>query len=50
MKPLIAGFQLKRQKGIGKTNGVQGNLKVDMKELLMKLDIAPESMRAEIGS
>ena len=50
MKPLVAGFQSKRQRAIGETNGVQGNLKVDSKELLMKLDVAPESMRAEIGS
>ena len=50
MKPLVTGFPSKRQRVIDKTNGVQGNLKVDMKELSMKLDVAPESMRAEIGS
>ena len=50
MKPLVAGFPSKRQRAIGETNGVQGNLKVDTKELSMKLDVAPESMRAEIGS
>ena len=50
MKPLVTSFPSKRQSAIGKNNGVQGNLKVDMKELSMKLDVAPESMRAEIGS
>ena len=50
MKPLVAGFPSKRQRVIGKTNGVQGSLKVDMKELSMKLDVAPELIRAEIGS
>ena len=50
MKPLVTSFPSKRQRAIGETNGVQGNLKVDTKELSMKLDIAPESMRVEIGS
>ena len=43
-------FSIKEAEGDWKNQGVQGNLKVDTKELLMKLDVAPELMRAEIVS
>jgi hypothetical protein len=50
MKPLVAGFPLKRQRAMGVARGVQVKPGREEKALSMKFDVAPESMRVGMGS
>jgi hypothetical protein len=48
MKPLVAGFPLKRQRAIGEARGVQVKPGRDEKAISMKFEVAPESINVGI--